>query len=75
MGPHLLGLRVRIPPEARIYVSCECCACKLEVSASDQSLVQRNPIDCAVSEYDREKSIMRLWCTRGFGAMGKGGGI
>ena len=25
MADHLLGLRVRIPPGARMYVCCECC--------------------------------------------------
>jgi hypothetical protein len=35
------------------------------VSASGWSLVQRNPIECSVSEYDREASIMRRpWPTR-----------
>ena len=43
--------------------------CKVEVSASDQSLIQRSPTDCGVSEYDREISIMWLWPTRGCCAM------
>jgi len=38
-------------------VSVECC--QVEVSASGQSLVQRNPTECGVSECDREVSIMR----------------
>jgi hypothetical protein len=31
----------------------------LEVSAMGQSLVQRGPTECGVSEYDLETSIMR----------------
>jgi len=33
--------------------------CQVEVSALDLSLVQRSPIECGVSECDREYSIMR----------------
>jgi hypothetical protein len=33
--------------------------CPLEVYASGCSLVQRSPIDCGVSECDREAAIMR----------------
>ena len=40
-------------------------SCHLEVSASDWSLLQRGPIECGVSECDRESSVMRrLWPTR-----------
>jgi hypothetical protein len=40
--------------------------CQVEVSASGQSLVQRSPTECGVSECDREASIMRrTWSTRG----------
>jgi len=40
--------------------------CKGEISAMCRSLVQRSPIDCGVSECDRETSIMRRpWSTRG----------
>jgi hypothetical protein len=40
--------------------------CQVEVSASGWSLVQRNPVECGVSECDREASIMRRpWPTRG----------
>jgi hypothetical protein len=39
--------------------------CQVEVSATGCSLVQRSPIECGVSEYDREASIMsRPWPTR-----------
>jgi hypothetical protein len=45
-----------------------CC----QVSATGQSLVQRNPTECDVSEYDREGSIMkRPWPIKGCSAMGK----
>jgi len=47
--------------------------CKVEVSTSDQSFVQRSPIECGVSDYDRETSIMKPWPTKGCCAMGKGG--
>jgi hypothetical protein len=63
---HLLELWVRIPPGASMYlclVSVVCC--QVEVSASGWSLVQRNPTDCGLSEYDREASILkRSWPTR-----------
>jgi len=32
---------------------------RVEVSATDQSLVQRSPTECGASEYDREASIMK----------------
>jgi hypothetical protein len=49
--------------------------CKVEVSASDQSLGQRSPTECDVSEYDRETSILRPWPFRGCCAMGKVGRV
>jgi len=45
----LLGLRVRIPQRARIFVSWECCVCQAELSASDWSLVQRSSTECGLS--------------------------
>jgi len=61
----LLDLRVRIPPGARMSLSCEYCPLS-GVSALGRSLVQRSPIDCCVSECDRATSIQRrLWPTRG----------
>ena len=40
--------------------------CQVEVSASCWSVVQRNPIECGVSEYDHEAAVMRgLWPTKG----------
>jgi hypothetical protein len=57
----LLGMRVRIPPEACLSVVSVVC-CRVDVSASDWSLVQRCPTEC-----DREASIMRsLWPTKGY---------
>jgi hypothetical protein len=54
----LLGLRVRIPPEA--WVSLESVMfCLEEISATGRSPVQRNPTECGVSEGDLEASIMR----------------
>ena len=42
--------------------------CQVEVIASGRSLVKTSPIECGVSEYDREASIMRRpWPT---GAVG-----
>jgi hypothetical protein len=35
----------------------ECCMCHVEVSATDRSLVQRNPAECGVSEFNRESSM------------------
>jgi hypothetical protein len=68
----LLGLWVRIPPGAWMFVSCECLCCQVEVSAWGWSLVQRNPTECGVSERDCEASIMRRpWPTGGCCAWGK----
>ena len=40
--------------------------CQVEIPASSGTLVQRSPKECAVSEYDREASIMRWpWPTAG----------
>jgi hypothetical protein len=33
--------------------------CKVEVSATDRSLMQRSPTECGVSRCDREASTMR----------------
>jgi hypothetical protein len=44
----LLGPWVRIPPEAWMFVSCECLCCQVEVSATGRSIVQRSPNDCGV---------------------------
>jgi hypothetical protein len=65
----LLGLRVRIPPEhvwlSLVSVMC----CKVEVSASSCSFVQRSPTECGVCEC--EASIMwKPWPTRGCCATG-----
>ena len=52
------GLWVRIPPRASMSVSRVVC-CQVEVSASGWSPVQSSPIECGVSECDREASIRR----------------
>jgi len=45
---------------------------RVEVSATDRSLIQRSLTECGVSEYDREASIMRRpWPTRGCYAIEK----
>ena len=44
----LLGLRVRIPLEAWMSVSCECCLLLSRGHATGRSLVQRSPTDCDV---------------------------
>ena len=54
----LLELLVRIPPGAWMSVVSVVC-CKVEVSASNRTLVQRIPTECDVSEYDREDWIMK----------------
>ena len=41
----LWGLRVRILPGAWMSISCECC--QAGVSATDRSLIQRSPTECA----------------------------
>ena len=39
----------KIPPAARMSVSCECVCCQVEVSARSRSLFKRTPTDCGVS--------------------------
>ena len=63
MAARLLELRVRIPPEALIAVSCVCvcvCALSVDIPATDRSHLQRSPTECDVSECDREAST-RMW--------------
>jgi len=55
----LLGLRIRIPPGAWMFVSVSVVCCQGEVSESCRSLVQKSPTECDVSECDRETSNMR----------------
>ena len=56
----LLGLRVRIPPVARMFVSYGYCMCCQEVdSERGRSLVRRSLTECGVSECDLETSTMR----------------
>jgi hypothetical protein len=49
----LLGLRVRIPPRARMSVSCECSVLSGRGLSSGWSLVQRSATECGVSECDQ----------------------
>ena len=49
----LLGLRVRIPTEALMPLSCECCVLS-EFLATGQSLIQKSPTECGISECDTE---------------------
>jgi hypothetical protein len=60
----LVGLWIRIPPGARMFVVSVVC-CQVEVSASGWSLVQGSPIKYGVAECDREASIMRPLATSG----------
>lgn len=41
----LLGLRIRNPPEARMFVSRECSVMQVEDSATGQSLIQGSPTE------------------------------
>jgi hypothetical protein len=58
--PRLLGLRVRIPLGALIFVSCDRrFSCEVEVSATGRSLVERSPTEYGVSECDIETAATR----------------
>jgi len=46
---HLLGLRVRIPPEHGCLSLVSVVCFQVQVSASGWSLIQRNPTECGVS--------------------------
>jgi hypothetical protein len=47
VAARLLGLRVRIPPEAWMFVSCKCYILQIDVSATGRSLAQGNSTECA----------------------------
>jgi hypothetical protein len=53
----LLGLRVRIPPEARMSLV-NVVYCQVEVPATSLSLDQRSPTGCGITESDVETSTM-----------------
>ena len=53
MADRLLGLRVRIPPEAWIYVSCECCL------LSGIGLCDAFRVVMCVTGYDEENLELR----------------
>ena len=62
----LLGRRVRIPPEAWISISCECCVWSSRGFCVGLITRPLSPTDCSVSECDREASIIRRpWSTIG----------
>jgi hypothetical protein len=67
----LLGLWVRFPPVACMYVSCDYCV----LSGRDLCVrltTRPEESECGVSEYDREASIMRRpWSTGGCWPWGK----
>jgi hypothetical protein len=44
------GSKKNIPPGAWMSVSCECCVCQVEVSATSWYLLQRSPTECVVSK-------------------------
>jgi hypothetical protein len=52
----LVGLRIQIPPAGGCRSPAIFVCFKVEVCATDQTLVQRNPAGCGVSEFDRETS-------------------
>ena len=52
VADRLLGIRVRIPPEAWMFVFFSVVCCQVGVSALAWSLVQRSPTECDVSECD-----------------------
>jgi hypothetical protein len=59
VAAHMLGLRDRIPTGHGCLFLVSVLFCQVEVSATGRSLVQRSPIECGVSECDREGSTMR----------------
>jgi hypothetical protein len=67
----LLGLRVRIPPVAWIYVSCECCV-SLGRGLCDRLITRPEESYRVWCECDREATIMRRpWPTGSCCAVGK----
>jgi hypothetical protein len=59
VATRLLGLWVRIPPRAWMFVSCELLCCQVEVSATSLSLVERNPTERSAQWCDPETSRMK----------------
>jgi hypothetical protein len=67
----LLGMWVRIPLGAWMSLISVVC-CRVEVSATGRSVLQRSPTECGASECDRAASTMRTpWPTNGRRAMEK----
>ena len=70
-GSSLTGFAGSNPASGMDVLCCVLCVVR-QRSASGWSLVQRSPIECVVSECDREAVIMRRpWPTRGYCALGK----
>jgi hypothetical protein len=68
LRPGILGSNT--PGYMVIYLFAVLCVCQVDVSAWRLTLVQRTPTDSAVSEFNRESSIMRRpWSTGGCWAM------
>ena len=57
-GVRLRGLWVRNAPGVWILSVVSVVCCRVEVSATGRSLVQRSPTDCGLSVGDRDTSIM-----------------
>jgi hypothetical protein len=55
----LLGLWVRIPPGPLVPASCECWVPSGRGLRDGQSLVQRSPADCCISECGLEASAIK----------------
>jgi len=53
----LLGLWVRIPPVAWMFVCCDFCVLSVAVCTSGWSLVQRTPTECGVSKWAWQWSL------------------
>ena len=60
----LLVLRVRMPPGHGCLPLVNVVCCQVEVSVTGQSIVQRSPTKCGVSEFDRGTSQKRPRPTR-----------
>jgi hypothetical protein len=54
-----------------MFVSCECLCCKIDISATGRSLVQRSPTDCDVSECGQVKINNLDTCCEQVGRIGE----
>ena len=64
-GCSLLGMWVRNPARQGCLPLVSVLFCQVEVSATSWPLVQRSPIECGVSEFDREVSVLRKTWSNG----------